>query len=454
MTPLRLFDDRQFYKNLLVLAIPIILQSFANTLVGALATVMIGRIGTLEVAAVGLGNQLFFLFDLCLFGIGSGGAIFTAQFWGRKDISGIRKNMGFCLTLGLTAAFIFTMISVLFPGGFIGLYSRDKDVIKAGAAYIRSISPSFIPYSISVVFIMTLRSVEKVRLGFIATVIFLVLNTVLNYIFIFGAGPVPCMGIEGAGRATSIARLVQAVILVMTAYIRRYTPAGSFRELTAFNAYYAGQFFRFTVPVMANEILWALGVTVHNVIFARTSTDAIAAYNITTTVWNLVWVFVSGIGNAVGILVGKKIGENDEAKAREYAARSVYFTPLLSIGTALVLFFLSRMLPFIFNVNPVTTLYASQMLAILCCVFPFRAFNNTMIIGICRAGGDTVFSAIYDVSIMWIFSIPLAVLAAFAFGAPVWVIYLCLASEYLLKTILGFWRFKSGKWLHNVTTGL
>jgi len=446
-----LFDDRQFYKSLFLLAIPIILQNLANTLVNTFTTVMIGRIGTIEVAAVGLGNQLFFLFDLCLFGICSGGAIFTAQFWGKKDIAGIRRNMGFTMTLTMAAAIVFTFISITLPGEFIGIYSRDTEVIRAGAAYVKAIAPSFIPYAVSMVFILTLRSVEKVRLAFAATLIFLFFNSILNYIFIYGAGPVPAMGVEGAGIATAAARLIQALILAVMTYYFKYVPAGSLRELTAFNLQFAVKFLRLTLPVIANESLWALGTTIQNIIFARTSTEAIAAFNIANAVWNLVWVFYSGLGNAVAVLIGKKIGENNEKTARDYASRAIHFVPLISVAGALLLFILSRLLPLVFNVNPQTLLSASYMLVILCFAFPFRAFNNSMVIGICRAGGDTVFCVIYDVLIMWTVAIPLAAIASFVFGAPIWVIYLCLASEFFLKSLLGIWRFKSGKWLHNVT---
>ena len=182
-----LFNDRKFYRNLFALAIPIMLQNLINSLVNTLDTIMIGRLGTVEIAAVGLGNQIFFLYNLLLFGICSGGSIFTAQFWGKGDIPGIRKNMGFCMSLNLVAAVFFTLVSALIPEKLISIYSRDEEVIRAGAVYLKTLSPSFIPFAINIVFILTLRSVEKVRLAIVVTVIALSLNGLLNYLFIFGA---------------------------------------------------------------------------------------------------------------------------------------------------------------------------------------------------------------------------------------------------------------------------
>ena len=454
MKLLQLFDDRQFFRGLFALAIPIMLQNLINSLVNMLDTIMIGRLGTVEIAAVGLGNNLFFLYNMFLFGICSGGAIFTAQFWGKGDIPGIRKNMGFCMTLNLITAAFFTLAAALIPEKLIGFYSRDEAVILAGAVYIKTLSPSFIPYAISMVFILTLRSVEKVRLAIVVTVIALSINAVLNYLFIFGAGPIPAMGVKGAAVATVISRAVECSILVIVSYIRRYAPAGSLAELFGFNRYYARQFFRVTFPVIINEMLWSFGITMQNVIFARTGTDAIAAFNITGTVSQLTWVLFIGLGNGVAVMIGKKIGEHDEKTARDYASRISRFAPLLAIGSAVVLFLISRLLPLVFNVNPDTLLTAARMFIILCCTYPFRAFNMSMIIGICRAGGDTVFCVVYDLVFMWLISLPLAALAGFVLKAPVIIIYFCIVMEEPFKATLGFWRLKSGKWLHNVTTGL
>ena len=445
-----LFNDKQFFRLLFALAIPIMLQNMVTSMVNTVDTIMIGRLGTVAIAAVGLGNQIFFLYTLLLFGICSGGGIFTAQFWGRKDIAGIQKNMGCTLTLALTAALVFTLAAALIPEKLIGFYSRDEAVIAAGTAYLVRLSPAFIPFGISMVFIFTLRSVEKVKLPFVATVIALSFNVVLNYLFIFGAGPIPAMGVKGAAITTVISRLIETAILVAVTYVRKYVPAAAFTEFFAFNARYARNFLIITLPVILNEIFWSTGITIQNVIFARTGTDAIAAFNITVTVSMLFWALFLGLGNAGAVLIGKKIGEKEDAKARDYASRLVRFAPLAAAVAALFLYPISFLLPFIFNVNAETIFYASQLFIILCCSYPVRAFNLSMIIGVCRAGGDTIFCIIYDLAILWLFALPLAACAGFILKAPVWIIYICICTEEPLKAILGLWRLKSGKWLRNV----
>ncbi|MDR1862357.1 MAG: MATE family efflux transporter [Treponema sp.] len=449
-----LFSDKEFYKSLFIIAIPIMLQNLINSLVNMLDTIMIGRLGTVEIAAVGLGNQIFFLYNLTLFGICSGGAIFTAQFWGKKDIRGIRKNMGFCMTLNLMVGILFTAGAAFIPDKLIGFYSRDPLVIRAGEVYLRTLAPSFIPFAINLALVLTLRSVEKVKLAIMATLVALSMNGALNYLFIFGAGPVPAMGVRGAALATVISRFVETLILVTVSYARRYPPAGSPGELFAFNGPYVRRFLKITLPVILNEIAWSTGITVQNLIFARTDTDAIAAFNITNTFSQLTWVIFIGLGNGMAVLVGKKIGEGREQTARDYASLIIRFAPLLSLAVGAALFGLSAFLPLVFNVGPAVLKAASQMFLILCLSYPFRAFNMSMVIGICRAGGDTVFCVIYDIAVMWLLALPLAAAAAFVFGAPVWVIYLCISAEEPVKMFLGLWRFRSGRWLHSVTDGL
>ncbi|GAB1484108.1 MATE family efflux transporter [Treponema sp.] len=451
MKSLKLFQDKAFYRSLFTLAIPISLQSLINSSVNMADTVMIGRLGTVEIASVGLGNQVFFLFTMLLFGIGSGGTVFTAQYWGKQDIEGIRRTTGICLVFSFITATFFTLVSLFAPSFIISLYSNDPAVISAGSVYLRGLAPSFIPFAVSFVFTLIMRSVEKVRLSIVATIISLSINVVLNACLIFGLGIFPRMGVAGAALATVIARYVEVLILVGSSYRLRYVFTGSFKELFNIKASSVRYFLLIALPVMVNELLWSLGITMQNVVFARTGTNAIAAFNITSTVSQLTWVAFIGLGNGAAVLIGKKIGQSDELQARSYAGLITRFMPLLAAAVALILIPLSWSLPYLFKVEPSVFHIINRMFIILALSYPFRAFNMAMIIGVCRAGGDTIFSVVYDVAVMWVITLPLAALASFLLGAPVWLVYLCVAMEDPLKMLLGVWRLRSGKWLHNVT---
>lgn len=448
-----LFSDKAFFRALFTIAVPIMLQNLINASVNMADTVMVGRLGTEEIAAVGLGNQVFFLYTMILFGIGSGGAVFTAQFWGKQDIPGIRKTTGFSLALALSVSAVFTLGALLAPGAVLSVYTRDPEVIRLGTAYLRTLAPCFAPFAVSFVFTLMMRSTEKVRLPMVATLVSLSINVALNYLLIFGFGSIPALGVRGAAIATVVSRLVEMTILLAASYSRSYAMAGSLRELFGFDLTFMRRFLIIALPVIVNELLWALGVTTQNVILARTGTEAIAAFNITNTVSQLGWVFFIGVGNGAAVLIGKKIGEGSEDTARRYAGRLVRFAPLSAAAIALLLVPMSWIIPFLFKVSPGVVAITGGMFIILAVSYPFRAFNMSMIIGVCRAGGDTLFSVVYDIIFMWLFALPLAAAASFIFGAPVWVIYLCIAVEDPLKMLLGLSRLKSGKWLRNVTGG-
>ena len=447
----RLFDDKLFYKSLFAIAIPIMLQNLMSAAVNMIGTVMIGQLGTVEIAAVGLGTQVYFILNMILFGVCSGGAVFTSQYWGKKDIAGIRRNTGFCLTIVICFSTLFTVACLTAPRFIISLYSNDPAVISVGAKYLRAVAPCFIPFSISFVFTLIMRTTERVKLSIVATMISLTINILFSWLLIFGIGPFPAMGVTGAATATVIARFVEMFILIITVYVRKYALAGTLQELFGFDLLFVSRFFRIAFPVMVNETLWSLGITMQNVIFARTQTDAIAAFNIVNIVSNLTWVIFIGLGNGAAVLIGKKIGEKSEATARDYASRITLFAPLLAAGVALFLIPISWILPFVFNVNGAVLSITASMFIILTVSYPFRAFNMAMIIGVCRAGGDTVFGVLYDLLFMWSFSLPLAAASSYFFHVPAWLIYLCIATEDPLKMMLGIWRLKRGKWLHNVT---
>jgi putative MATE family efflux protein len=449
-----LFNDKRFYRDLFALAVPIMLQNLINSLVNVADTVMIGRLGTVQIAAVGLGNNVFFFYMIILFGLSTGGAVFIAQFWGKRDIAGIRKTVGLGMVLSLFIGGIFTLAAGLVPEKIIGIYSTDPAVIETGIVYLRWLAPSFLPFAVSQAIGLSLRAVEEVKTPMLTTIIALSINIVLNWLWIFGIGPFPALGVAGAALATAVSRFVEALLLAGLSYRRKFPIAGTLREMCAFNRTFITRFARIVAPVIINEFVWSAGIAAQNIIFARTHTDAIAAFNITGTVSQLTWVLFIGLGNGVGVLIGKKIGEGDHGGARDYAFRIICFAPLLAVGAAFVLIPISWLIPLIFKVNPEVLSAAASMMFILALCYPCRAFNMAMVIGVCRAGGDTVFCGIYDVAFLWLVALPSAAIASFVFHAPFRLIYLLVVSEEFFKMIAGLWRFRSGKWLHDVTRGL
>ena len=419
------------------------MQNFVNML----DTVMIGRLGSVEIAAVGLGNQIFFILNMILFGITSGGGVFIAQFWGKKDLRGIRRSLGLMTLIAAFVALVFTVLGLLIPHQLIRIYSPDPEVVRVGGEYLRLACLSYIPTAISFSFTLALRSTERVKLPLICTSVSLLTNAGANYLLIFLAG----LGVKGAAIATVFSRLVELVILLSWTYSHGYEICGKLRELLGFDWNFVFKYLKIAFPVIVNETFWGLGTSVYNGIYAHAGTDSFTAYSITGTISQLTWVFCMGFGNGIGVLIGKLIGEKKLDQARAYALRSMWFMPLVGAVVGVLLLPLSKLLPFLFNVEPKIIKMATQILMILILIYPFNSFCMDWIVGVCRAGGDTVFSAAGELIVLWGVAIPLGYVAAFVLHLPAPMIFLFLSSESIVKTIIGAIRVLSGKWLHEVT---
>ncbi|MBO6219638.1 MAG: MATE family efflux transporter [Treponema sp.] len=442
-----------FYKTLFSIAIPIILQNLLQTFVNMMDTIMVGRLGSVPIAAVGLGNQIFFMLNMVVFGVSSGASIFIAQFWGAKNFSGIRKAFGFMLLACFFISLAFLAGGALIPEKLLRFYSNDQAVLKEGVRYLRLVSFCYPMLAISFSCQMAFRSTEHVLLPMVTTAISFVMNVSLNAIFIFGCQPlgIPRMGVLGAALATVISRAVEMIITLAVGITRKFEAMGKIRELLGFDLAFIKKLAFVGIPVLLSETLWGFGITTQNSIFAHAGTDSFAAFSIMNTVSQLTWVFFIGMGNASSVILGKKIGAGEEEGARAYTHRFCWFFPLMGAIIGLLLFPISRILPSIFNVESHIIAIAQSMLFVLMVMYPFRAFNMLIIVGVCRSGGDTIFASIIDNGWMWLIAIPLGCLATFVWRQPAWVILFCLESEQVLKTICGLWRVKSGKWLHNIT---
>lgn len=443
--------DARFYRDLARIAVPIALQNLITAGVNALDTVMVGRLGAAELAAVGLANQVWFLLILFLFGVSTGAGVFTAQYWGKKDIAGIRRTTGVALAVGGGASLAFAAAAILAPKAILGFYSRDPEVIALGAGYLRVVAFSYPLAAAGFVFSIALRGVERVKLPLAATAVSLSLNAVLNYALIFGAFGLPRLGVLGAAIATLIAKALEATIIILGAYLKKTPPAGRLHELFAWGSGFVSRYVRVAAPVLLNEVTWSLGITVYNAVFARMGTEAIAAFNVASTVSQLAMVFFMGSANAAAVMIGARIGEGERERAFAWAGRFAVLSPALGALVGALLIPASRLLPLAFALEPVPMAQAMAMVVVLGLVYPFKVFNLHLIVGICRSGGDTRFGAAFDIAGVWGLGVPLVALGAFALRLEPWAVFALLNVEEVAKSFLGLWRLKTRRWLRDVT---
>jgi len=444
------FIDKEYYRRLYKIALPIALQQFIMSSLNMVGVMMIGQLGAVPVAAVGLANQIFFLLNLMLFGITSGSAMFTAQLWGKRDILNIRKVLGLALSLGLTAGMFFLIIAEFFPAGALSIYSKDPSVITLGSDYLRIIGFSFLLYAISFCYSAVLRSTGDVQTPLLVTFTALSINTLLSYILIFGKLGLPSMGVHGAAIAVLASRIVECSSLLWLTYRKDSPAAGKIREMFSYNLVFASKVLKPVLPVVANEILWSMGTTAYSIVYARISTDAIAAMNIVGSIDQMALVLFNAIGHACAILVGNRIGAGEEGQAFRYAARSEALGIMGALGIGSLVLVSSNSILSLYNVPPTVIDYAHRVLTILGLLLWLRASNMILFIGIFRSGGDTRFALILDGVIIWVVGVPLAFAGAFLFHLPVYWVYLLVMSEEITKWSLGVYRFFSRKWIHNL----
>jgi putative MATE family efflux protein len=450
-------DKGPLIASLITLAGPIALQNLIGSSLNLVDNVMIGSLGATSIAGVALANQIFFLLILFSFAIGSGTAIFTAQFWGKGDHPAIRRSLGLCLTFMMSGSLLFFAAAQIAPGFLIGIFSTDPEVIATGSRFLRIMSWGFLFQAVTMSYVNVLRSIERVRMPLVASVVSLALCTFLNWVLIFGNLGLPALGVEGSAIATVIARALEMSIIVGSVYLRRQPDgsphhlAASPRELLGFDREYLGKFWKVTLPVVGNEMGWALGFTIPTIVFARMGTESIAAYNIADTAIRLVLVVFFGTTSANAVLVGKRIGEGKEEEARATAKFFGLLAPAMGATLALVLAGCSLFVPLFFNVDDTVRSWARTGMLIFALDMPLRAFNWHVIIGILRAGGDTTYSMVLDVGGTWLVSVPLCLLAGLVLGLPVWLVYAATLVEDIPKVFMGIARLKSGKWLNNLT---
>jgi putative MATE family efflux protein len=426
-------------------------QSLLESSVNFLDTFMIGQLGEVPLAAVALGNQIYFIALLMLFGISSGVGIFVSQYWGQRDVAGIRRVMGISITFSLSGAVLISAVAALFPRAILGIFTEDPRVIAAAVQYLRIAVFSYPLTALAINFAMGLRSCGQTRLPLLATAIGLGANALLNYLLIFGKLGIPAMGIRGAALGTVIARGIQAGLIVVFAYAGRHAAAGRPAELFGWDRRLFHRVMKTALPVIANEIGWSIGVSLFNAVFARISTEVLAARNIADTVFRLLLVIFIGMGTSCYIMIGNAIGARKPEEAAKIAANFSWLAPATGIAAGVMLASLSPVIPRLFRVAPTTLGYARDFLIVISLLYPFKALSLVQIVGILRAGGDTRFSLLLDVGGVWLIGLPLAFISGLVLHWPPVIVFFLASSEEIFKTLIGIRRTISGRWINDLT---
>ena len=448
-------EKKKFYSRTARITAPIVLQNFMDTAVGSADVIMLSFVSQTALAASSLAGQVMFVLQMLMFGVSSGASVLAAQYWGKGDKRAVEKVMGLSLRVSLTVGLLFTLAGALAPGLIMRIFSSDEALIAEGVLYLRAVCASYVLGSFSTVYLSVMRSVERVRVSAILHCATVILNVLLNACFIFGFGPFPKLGITGVALATSISRLAEVSICLIDA--KKCTVIRlRLKDIFAKGGQLMKDFFHYSVPAAANDMIWGLAFSVYSVILGHLSSDIVAANSVAGVVRNLGTVVCFGVSSSAAIILGKEMGDNRLDEAKAHAGR--FFG--LSIWTALaggVVILLCRPLVmqfahlYIQEVTPKVLEELNIMLYINSYYILGGSINTMLICGIFRAGGDVKFGLKCDSIAMWVYAVPVGLLCAFVLKLPEMWVYFILCLDEFVKMPVVIHHYRKGTWLKNIT---
>ncbi|MEE0203349.1 MATE family efflux transporter [Faecalicatena contorta] len=447
-------DWGKFYRSVFALVIPMALQNLINVGVTAADVIMLGRVGEKALSGASLAGQVQYIMVLFLFGLTSGATVLTAQYWGKGDKKTIEKILGLGMKAAIIVTAIFTVAALLIPDLLMRIFTNDPAVISEGMKYLRIVAFSYVLMGITQVYLFIMRSVERVVVATVVYLVSLICNVILNAIFIFGLLGCPAMGIQGAALGTLAARFVELILVFGYARLFNKDIKFRFRYLMRTDKLLVRDFLRYALPVVMNEVMWGLGTAANTAILGHMGSAAVAANSVAQVARQLATVVAFGLSSATAIYLGKTIGEKKFEHAKAYAHRFLLLSVVMgAIGGAIILV-AAPVTAALLSLTPAAKSYLKFMFFVMSYFVIAQSFNTTMVVGTFRSGGDTRFGLIMDVATMWGCSILFGFLAAFVFHCGVPVVYIILMSDELIKVPITWIRYRSYKWLKDVTREL
>lgn len=449
--------DRSFYKMVLTIALPIMIQNAVTNFVSLLDNIMVGQLGTNQMSGVSIMNQLLNIFYICIFGAVSGAGIFSAQFYGKKDYDGIRHTMRFKIIICIVLALVWIGILCMFQDSLISLFLNDSDVTSVnetlayGKQYLSVMIIGMIPYALSQCYASTLRETGETMVPMLASFVAVFVNMCFNFVLIFGLLGFPKLGIVGAAIATVIARFfeVGTVIIWTHKHHKRFPfvdglyrslriPSGLILEIT-----------KKGFPLLLNETMWAAGMAMLTQCYSTRGLSVIAALNISATINNMFSVGLMAFGNSIGIIVGHQLGAGEVEKAVDTDRKLIFFSVVFCAGMGLVMMLFSGIFPDIYNTTDEVKNIASELIIIQSLLMPIHAFYNATYFTL-RSGGKTIITFLFDSFCIWVVNLPIAYFLSRYTNLPIIPLYALVEGINIWKCILGTILVKKRVWVNNM----
>ncbi len=455
-----LIGDKKFYRRVIAIVLPLIIQNTITNVVSLLDNVMVGNVGTLQMSAVAIVNQLIFVFNLCIFGGLAGAGIFSTQYAGARDDDGVRHCFRMKIYIGGAMLVIATVIFSFFDNALVSSYLAEgtspqdvSDTMKYALEYLKIMVTGLLPFTVSQVYASTLRELGETKLPMYASIAAIFINLVFNYFLIFGKFGFPKLGVAGAAIATVMSRFAEALIIVIAVIVKRKSYPfikGAFRSF-----YIPGRLCKdiFTkgMPLLVNEFLWSAGMAVLLRCYSVRGLEVVAAVNISNTINNLFNVVFISMGSAVGIIAGQYLGADKIEKAKTSVWRIITLSIAICLVLGSVMALLAPVIPNIYNTENHVKEMATQFLFVVAGLMPVFSFAHCCYFTL-RSGGRTILTFVFDSVFTWGFVVPFAYCLATFTTISIVPLYLAVNSLEFVKCIVGFILVKKGLWIRNIVS--
>ncbi len=439
-----------FTKKLLTLVFPIAFQQFMLALVSASDAFMLGMQTQDSLSAVSLASQVTFVENLFLMAMTIGLSMFSAQYWGKGDKGAVERIFAYVMKVTAAVSFLFFLAGMCVPGSLMRVFTNELPLIEGGRVYLRTVSPAFLLTGISQVYLCILKNTGKAARSSVISSVSVVVNIILNAILIFGWFGLPQMGIAGAALATVIARVIEVAWCIFET-VKKDSVKLRACHIMHNDKRLRHDFWKYSSPVLGNEIVWGVGFTMYSVIMGHLGSDAVAANSIANIVKNLVACFCMGLGSGGGIMVGNELGAGRLDKAKEYGGRLCRLSVLCGVTSGIVLLALSPLILTVTDLSVTANAYLKWMLVMCSYYMVGKSVNGTTIAGIFCAGGDSRFGFLCDTVTMWCITVPLGFLTAFMLKLPVLAVYFIVNLDEIVKLPAVYRHYKKYKWVKDLT---
>lgn len=443
-------EKKDFYKELLTLAIPIGLQNLLVALIGATDALMLGRLSQDAVAAVSLANQIVFIMNLFVGAVVGGGGALIAQYWGKKDKTMVKNLFGMITKWSFAISLIFFALAMLIPEQLMRIYTPDQNLIVIGASYLRTVGVSYLFSGVTQCYYLKMKIEGNASKSVIISVVTLVADVVLDIFLIYGLAGVPKLGVNGSAYSTVVVEFIAVVWCIIESH-RKDNIHIDISALKWFSAEVTKDWLKLVLPMLGSGLAWGLSISMHSLIMGHLGSDATAAASITSVMLELVTCVCKGISAGTGIIIGKLLGQSLFQKAKAYGRKLCHISVWVGGIHLLLLCILGPIATIFFVLTETARQYLIIML-IFTGVYVFAYSINTVIVcGIFPAGGDAKYDAISVFLATWCFALPLALLGTFIFNWPVMVVFIVMSIDEIIKLPFLYPRYKKYLWLNNLT---